>query len=116
MNDAFDNEFRAVAEKVARTLPAAATIKPGNGQHQPGYDFEELGVKIAEGMLAAAEQQLLEAQNMLAQTRAFAEDMRNRIDGKANELADLNNRLRIFGAAVVTAHRAFCGEAEPTEK
>jgi hypothetical protein len=118
MNDAFDNEFRAVAEKVARTLPAAPTIKSNNGQHgrhdpQPGYDFEELGAKIAEGMLQAAEEQLVQAQNMLEQTRMFAEDMRNRISGKATELADLNNRLRTFGATIVTAHKVFCGDEEP---
>lgn len=115
MNDAFDEEMRAAV----RSLPPAPTIKPSNGRHEPqpsGYDFEELGVRIAEGMQQAAAQQLVEVQNMLAQTQAFAEDMRNRIEGKANELADLNNRLRIFGAAVVAAHQAFCGEAESTEK
>jgi hypothetical protein len=120
MNDAFDNEFRAVAEKVARTLPAAPTIKSNNGQHgrhepQPGYDFEELGAKIAEGMMQVAEAQLLEAQNMLEQTRMFAEDVKNRIAGKATELVDLNNRLRTLGATIVTGHQVFCGD-EGTNK
>jgi hypothetical protein len=117
MNDAFDEELRATARSAARTLPPAPALKPGNGRHepQPGYDFEELGAKIAEGMLQAAEEQLVQAQNMLEQTKAFAEDMRARISGKATELADLNNRLRTFGATIVTAHKVFCGD-EGTNK
>lgn len=112
MSNTFDDELRTVV----RNLPPAPTItRPSNGRAPTAYDFEELGTRIAEGMLQAAEEQLVQAQNMLEQTKQFAEDMRNRCAGKAAELNDLNNRLRTFGAAIVTAHKVFCGEEEPSK-
>lgn len=109
MADHLDEELRVIA----RGLPPSPTIKPhaGNGA-SPGYDFEELGQRIAEGMLQAANEQFVQAENMLKQTEMFAEDIRARVASKATELADMNNRLRTFASTIVTAHKVFCGEPD----
>jgi DNA repair ATPase RecN len=79
------------------------------------YDFERLGEQIAHGMLQAAEEQLVQAQNMLEQTKQFAQDIHNRIAEKAKELADMNSRLNTFGRSILRAHRKFHGEEEPND-
>lgn len=76
------------------------------------YDFERLGDQIAASLLQAAEEQLTQAQNMLEQTKAFAEDVRARIKAKAHELADMNTRLKAFGGSILEAHRKFHGEPD----
>jgi hypothetical protein len=130
MNDQFDEEMRSIARGM---LPPAPTINPtGNGTRHPvsepqakdwdnprpgarrlsdsSYDFEEFGRKVSEGLVQAAKEQLLQAENMLKQSEAFAEDMRARVSNKASELSDLNNRLKIFATSILAAHQAFNSE------
>lgn len=116
MADNLDQEMKAVTEAISR-VPVAPVRLPGNGYnlapppHNPGpYDFEELGRRIADGLVQAAEEQLVQAQNALEQSKAFAADMRARIADKARELHDMNERMKQFGESILGAHRRFHGE------
>lgn len=121
--DKLDEEFRKVTEAAdfmrtnGKATPPAAPIPMPAPASEPGgrYDFESLGERIAQGLVQAAEEQLTAAQNMLAQTQAFAEDMRVRVQEKARELADMNARLKAFGSTIVEAHHRFHGEAPTPE-
>jgi hypothetical protein len=92
--------------------PPPLPMTPEKNPKQMHYDFEKLGEQIAGGMVQAAEEQLIQAQNMLEQTKAFAADVNNRIAEKAKELADMNSRLNAFGRSILRAHRKFHGEPE----
>jgi DNA repair ATPase RecN len=116
-----DNEIRKVAENTETLMrgrqnggsrPPTLPLTPENPK-QLHYDFEKLGEQIASGMLQAAEEQLVQAQNMLEQTKQFAQDIHNRIAEKAQELADINSRLNAFGRSILRAHRKFHGEVDP---
>jgi hypothetical protein len=62
-------------------------------------------------MIQAAQAQLVEAENNLKQTQAFADDLLVRIEGKNRELADFNERLKKFGGTVLDAYHQFQEQA-----
>ena len=82
-----------------------------NGSGEP-YDFARLGEEIAAAMLQAAEAQVNEAQNLLAEVRVLAEGLHQQVDNKNREINDLRDRLKTFGEGVLAAHRKFNGTAE----
>ena len=50
---------------------------------------------------------MVQAENMLEHTKAFANNVRNQITDKARELAEMNERLRAFGGTILDAHKSF---------
>lgn len=110
-----DERFRAAVEETNRQHRANGGDKPPAHPLQQHYDFERLGEQIAASLLQAAEEQLTQAQNMLAQTKTFAEDVQARIAEKARELNDMNKRLQTFGSSILEAHRKFHGEPDDTK-
>lgn len=104
----FDNELSRITENLNRRpngngKPALPAEMMANAR----YDFVRLGEEIAGALLQAAEEQVTQAQNMLEQTRAFADKIRADIAAKDAELADMNNRLRAFGVTIIDAHKRF---------
>jgi len=75
----------------------------------PVYDFEHLGLKIAESLVFAAEAQVVEATSLLEETKALAESIREQVKIQTAALTDLNGRLKTFGAQMLDAHRQFNG-------
>jgi hypothetical protein len=80
------------------------------GPHpDPVYDFEKLGVKIAENLVLMAEAQVAEAINLLEQTKAFADSIRSQVQIQTEALNNFNGRLKTFGGELLEAHRKFNG-------
>lgn len=117
-----DNEIRKVAENTETLMrgrqnggskQSPLPLTPEKNPKQLHYDFERLGEQIAASIVQAAEEQLIQAQNMMEQAKAFAQDVNVRIAEKAKELADMNSRLNAFGRSILQAHHRFHGEADP---
>jgi len=81
----------------------------------PVYDFEHLGLKIAESLVYAAEQQVVEANSLLEETKALAESIREQVKIQTAALTDLNSRLKTFGTKMLDAHRQFNGGRRETK-
>jgi hypothetical protein len=79
----------------------------------PVYDFERLGVKIAENLVLMAEAQVAEATALLEQTKALAESIRSQVQIQSDALSNLNGRLKTFGGELLEAHRKFNGGHKP---
>jgi hypothetical protein len=75
----------------------------------PIYDFEKLGLGIAETLLKAAEAQVIEAQNLYEQTKALADHIRSQVAEQSQQLDDMNARLKTFGQRMLEAHQNFNG-------
>lgn len=69
------------------------------------YEFAEIGAKITESLLKAAEDQVTEANNLLASVKVLAEGITAQMDEHSRMLNDMDTRLRDFGLTVVEAHR-----------
>ena len=82
----------------------------------PVYDFEHLGLKIAESLVFAAEAQVVEANSLLEETKALAESIREQVKIQTAALTDLNGRLKTFGAQMLDAHRQFNGGGREVEE
>ena len=87
-------------------LPLSQQAQP---KDDPVYDFEHLGLKIAESLVHAAEQQVLEATSLLEETKSLAESIREQVKIQTAALEDLNGRLKRFGGQMLDAHRQFNG-------
>jgi len=86
-----------------------ATI-PLTPPDDPVYDFEHLGLRIAESLLLAAENQVTEAQNLFERTKVLAEGIRAQVKEHTELVTNLNGRLKTFGAQMLDAHRKFNGD------
>ena len=71
------------------------------------YDFSNLGERIAESLVRAAEEQVTQATNNLERIKAFADNLRAEIAEKNAELIDMNVRLKEFGGTILDAHKKF---------
>ena len=112
----FDEKVRAL-RNVAR--PAQDVLKdplPLPSPQDEAYDFLRLGNEIAHSLIESAEAQVTQAQNMLEHTKAFAENVRAQIADKAKELAEMHERLRVFGATILDAHNTFHSNSTPDRK
>jgi len=88
---------------------------PPPPQDDPVYDFEHLGLRIAESLVHAAEQQVVEANSLLEETKTLAESIREQVKIQTAALTDLNGRLKTFGAQMLDAHRQFNGGGRERE-
>ena len=89
---------------------------PPDRPDDPVYDFEHLGLKIAESLVFAAEAQVVEANSLLEETKALAESIREQVKIQTAALTDLNGRLKTFGAQMLDAHRQFNGGGREVEE
>jgi hypothetical protein len=106
-----NKELGGIAAKVNRT-PARVSVIGGTGGGAgaaPRYDFVNLGEKVADSMVKAAEEQLTAAQNQLEEIKAWADNLKAGLREKDAELATMNEKLRMFGESIMSAHRSFTG-------
>ena len=89
---------------------------PPDRPDDPVYDFEHLGLRIAESLVHAAEQQVVEANSLLEETKTLAESIREQVKIQTAALTDLNGRLKTFGAQMLDAHRQFNGGGREVEE
>lgn len=71
------------------------------------HNFVELSEQIAEALIKAAEDQLTEAHNMVASTKALAEGIQAQVQEQSRLIADMTERLRVLGESTLEAHRKF---------
>jgi chromosome segregation ATPase len=103
-----DTAKRERATRIVDQINSERRIPPpAPDLHKVEYDFDKLGVKIAESLERAAQDQLTLAQNNLEQAKAFADNLRAQLAEKNRELADMNLRLKDFGETILSAHKKF---------
>lgn len=78
-------------------------------EHAAGYDFVQLGEGLAKTLLAAAEEQVAQAQTMLDQTKSLVEILRTQVAAQAEQIAAMNARFKAFGETMLDAHRKLNG-------
>ena len=100
-----NEEGRQTVTNITQHRRAAPPDRPDD----PVYDFEHLGLRIAESLVHAAEQQVLEATSLLEETKALAQSIREQVKIQTAALTDLNGRLKTFGSQMLDAHRQFNG-------
>jgi hypothetical protein len=71
------------------------------------YDFAKLGDQIADLLLQAAEDRLVEAQNLVESTKALSEGIKAQMAEQSKLLDDMKARLKSFGGSVVEAHKKY---------
>jgi hypothetical protein len=69
------------------------------------FAFTEIGEKIVESLLKAADDQVIEAENLRASIRVLAEGIGVQLEEHAKLLGDMDARMRHFGSDVVEAHK-----------
>ncbi len=74
---------------------------------RPKHDFTAIGEQIAATLLKAAEDQVVEAQNLLDSVKVLAEGIGAQLEDHARMLNDMNERMRAFGKDVVEAHHKY---------
>ena len=98
--DDHTRELIALADTAKRAKPAAP---------QRVYDFEQLGGHLADTMVQAADDMLIEAQKLAEHTRLLAADIRASINEQSKLLGDINARLKATGEQMLEAARKFNG-------
>jgi hypothetical protein len=118
MNDTANVIHQQLTERariVSNMIEGVATMTPMPMPEpvlaDPVYDFEHLGLRIAETLVVAAEAQVAEANTLLEQTKALAESIRSQVKIQTEALANLNGRLKTFGSELLEAHRKFNGSS-----
>ncbi len=79
----------------------------GLAPNAPEYDFATLAKKLGEALLKAAEDNVLEADNLFQQTKVLVEGIQATVDEQAKLVTDMHGRLQTFGASIIEAHKKF---------
>lgn len=74
------------------------------------FNFKLIGEKIADALMKAAEDQLLEVENLAERTKILAEGIRAQLDEHSVRLIDINRRVRALNDSVLTAHDKFIND------
>jgi chaperonin cofactor prefoldin len=74
---------------------------------KPGYDFVEIGQRLMDSLLEAAQQNFNLAETDLEKTRRYVEELKLAIQKKNAELADMQQRLSAYGKTLLDAHQTF---------
>ena len=82
----------------ASGLPRATTLPP---------NIEHITTELSSLLTASAETMVTEANNLLAETRAWADNLREEVARKIAEHAALTERLQEFGKKVLEAHNQY---------
>ncbi len=106
-----NKELGGIAAKINRAPARVSVVAGTGGGAGPAsrYDFVNLGEKVADSMVKAAEEQLTAAQNQLEEIKAWADNLKAGLREKDAELATMNDKLRMFGESIMSAHRNFTG-------
>jgi predicted metal-binding transcription factor (methanogenesis marker protein 9) len=71
------------------------------------YDFNELAKQIAKTLLAAANDHVVEAENLRDSVKVLVEGIEAQAAEHAKMLNEMDDRLHVFGASVLEAHKKF---------
>jgi hypothetical protein len=74
---------------------------------KPPYEFEEIAQQLIKVLLKSAEDNVLEAQNLLASTKALSEGIENQIRDHATMLNAMTGRIKTFGQEILDAHKKY---------
>lgn len=75
-------------------------------------DFAIQGERIAEALLQAVKDQLLEVEDLWERTNVLAENIKQQLSEHTDRLDDINRRVRALGESVLTAHDKFINGKE----
>jgi hypothetical protein len=86
---------------------AEAELKRLAQQQRPPlkFAFTEIGERIVESLLKAADDQVTEAENLRASVKVIAEGITAQLAEHAKLLGDMDARMRHFGSDLVEAHK-----------
>jgi len=98
---AFDVELG----KVQEDLNQAARAEPS--PQREAYPWVDLGEKVADAMVQAAEGAVAEAQSVLAEAKAHRDKLRAEVTKANEQIGGLTERIRAFGKTVLSAHTTF---------
>jgi hypothetical protein len=70
-------------------------------------DFALIGEKMAEVLLKAADDALLEAENLAERTKILAEGIKAQLEEHSIRLADINKRVEALRQNVQSSHEKF---------
>jgi chromosome segregation ATPase len=85
--------------KIATPTPAADKL--------PDYDFIQIGQRLMDSLLEAAQQNFNLAETDLEKTRRYVEELKLAIQQKNAELDDMRKRLSAYGKTLLDAHQTF---------
>jgi hypothetical protein len=74
------------------------------------YNFKLIGEKVAEILMKAADDQLLEVENLVERTKILGESIRAQLDEHSVRLTDINRRVRALNDSVLAAHDKFIND------
>lgn len=91
------------------TWPAEASPEPKAPIVPPPSiaNLEQVTAEVNQLLVASAQTMVTEAQNLLAQTEAWADNLSAEIKAKVAEHAALTERLQTFGKKVLEAHKHY---------
>jgi hypothetical protein len=78
--------------------------------HAAAYDFVQLGEGLAKTLLAAAQEQVSKANQILDQAQSTADIILNEVRAQARRIEEMNDRYKAFGEQMLDAHRKLNGE------
>jgi hypothetical protein len=93
--DKFTAQAEAELAKLAKPIP------------RPKHDFTAIGAQIVESLLRAADDQVVEAENLRKSVGVLADGIAAQLAEHAKLLDDMDDRTRAFGHDVVEAHKKF---------
>lgn len=74
---------------------------------KPPYEFAEIAQQLIKVLLKSAEDNVTEAQNLLASTRALTEGIEQQIRDHALMLDSMTGRIKMFGTEILNAHKKY---------
>lgn len=73
-------------------------------------EFVIMGEKLADILTKAAEDQLIEVENLVERTKILTDSIRAQLDEHSVRLTDINRRVRALGEGVLSAHDKFIND------
>jgi hypothetical protein len=70
-------------------------------------DFAIQGERIASALTKAAEELLLDAENLKERTKILVDSIKTNLDDHSLRLADINRRVKALSEGVLMAHEKF---------
>jgi 5-deoxy-D-glucuronate isomerase len=76
------------------------------------HDFAAIGEQIATVLLKAAEDQVVESNNLLESTKVVVEGIKAQVKEQEKLLNEVHKRMKIFGESILEAHKKYLGEKQ----
>lgn len=73
-------------------------------------DFAVQGERVTDALTKAAEELLLDAENLKERTKILVDSVKANLDDHTVRLADINRRVRALSEGVMAAHEKFIND------